>query len=48
MVLEVSDNVLPEQTGVLLPAVGAAGMGLTVTAVVPLGPTQPATETFTE
>ena len=38
----------PEQTGVLLPAVGAAGIGFTVTAVVPAEPVQPVTVAVTE
>jgi hypothetical protein len=39
---------VPEQTGVLLPPVGADGIEFTVTEVVPAGPTQPATVAVTE
>jgi hypothetical protein len=38
----------PAQTGLLLPAVGAAGIGFTTTVVVPAGPAQPATVAVTE
>ena len=38
----------PTQTGELLPAVGAEGIGFTVTAVVPGELAHPATETVTE
>ena len=48
IVLEVKLSVAPAQIGVLLPAVGAAGVGLMVTAVVPAAPAQPATVTETE
>jgi hypothetical protein len=41
-------SVLPAQMGLLLEAVGAAGIGLTVTATVPAGLVQPATVTVTE
>jgi hypothetical protein len=47
-VLAVKLKVLPEQTGVLLPPVGADGIEFTVTEVVPTGPTQPATVAVTE
>ena len=40
--------VLPVQTGLLLPAVGVAGIGFTVTAVVPATLVQPATVAVTE
>ena len=38
----------PSQSGVLLPAVGAAGVPVTATATVPAGPGQPLTEAMTE
>ena len=38
----------PSQSGVLLPAVGAAGVPVTATATVPAGPGQPLTEAITE
>ena len=47
-VLDVRFNVVPEQTGLLLPAVGADGGGLTTTTVVPAGPVHPATVMVTE
>ena len=40
-VLAVSDNVFPEQTGVLLPAVGAEGVVFTTTEVVEIALVQP-------
>ena len=40
----VSDNVFPEQTAELLPAMGAEGSGVITTAVVPTGPVHPAAE----
>ena len=46
--LAVKFNVEPTQIGLLLPAVGAAGIGLTTTIVVPAGPGHPATVTVTE
>ena len=48
MVLAVKDKVCPEQTGVLLEAVGAEGIALTATAVVPMLPVHPATVAVTE
>jgi hypothetical protein len=48
IVLLVKLKVVPEQTGVLLPPVGATGIGFTVTEVVPVGPTQPETVAITE
>jgi hypothetical protein len=48
MVLAVKLSVLPAQIGELLDAVGAAGAGLTVTAVVPAEPVHPATVAVTE
>lgn len=47
-VLAVKFNVEPAQIGLLLPAVGATGIGLTTTTVVPAGPGHPATVTVTE
>ncbi len=41
-------SVLPAQIGPLLPAVGAAGVGLTVAVVVPAADVQPPTVTVTE
>ncbi len=41
-------SVLPAQIGPLLPAVGAAGVGLTVAVVVPAAEVQPDTVTVTE
>ena len=46
--LAVKLKVVPEQTGELLPAVGAAGIGLIVTEVVPAGPVQLSTVAVTE
>jgi hypothetical protein len=40
--------VLPTQTGLLLPGVGAAGIGFTTTVVVPNVLVQPATVAVTE
>jgi hypothetical protein len=47
-VLAVRFRVELAQMGLLLPAVGAAGMGLTVTVTVPAGPVHPATVAVTE
>ena len=47
-VLEVSDNIFPEQTVLLLPAVGAEGSVFTVTLVVPIVLMQPFTVAVTE
>jgi hypothetical protein len=44
----VNVNVLPAQIGLLLPGVGVAGIGFTVTAVVPNVLVQPATDAVTE
>lgn len=44
----VSVSVLPEQIGLLLPGDGVAGIGLTVTAVVPAALVQPPTLAVTE
>jgi hypothetical protein len=41
-------NVAPTHTGVLLDATGVAGIGLTVTTVVPAAPVQPFTVIVTE
>jgi hypothetical protein len=41
-------NVVKAQMGVLALAVGAAGIGLTVTATVPAGPVHPKTVCVTE
>ena len=40
-------SVLPAQTGLLLDAVGVAGLALTTTLVVPAGEVHPPTVTFT-
>ena len=48
IVLAVKVNVVPTQTGLLLPAVGAAGIGFTVTLVVPAEPVQPDVVAVTE
>jgi hypothetical protein len=49
MVLAVKFNVEPAQTGLLLPAVGATGIGLTTTVTVPAGlVAQPGTVAVTE
>ena len=48
MVLAVKLKVDPTHIGLLLPADGAAGIGLIVTAVVPAGPVHPATVAVTE
>ena len=48
IVLAVRLNVYPVHIGLLLPGVGAAGGGLTVTLVVPAGPIQPNTVVVTE
>ena len=48
IVFAVSDKVIPEHTGMLLPAIGLAGIGFTVAAVVPAAPVQLATVTVTE
>ena len=47
MLLAVKFNVLPAQIGELLPAVGAAGVGLTVTVVVDCALEHPFTVTVT-
>ena len=47
-VLAVKLKVCPEQTGVLLPAIGAEGGGLIVTETVPEGPVQPFSVVVTE
>jgi hypothetical protein len=47
IVLDVKFKVWNSQSGALLPATGVAGIGLTVTVVVPAGPLQPATLTDT-
>ena len=47
-VVAVKFNAVPAQIGLLLLAVGVAGIGFTVTAVVPAGPVQPATIAVTE
>lgn len=47
-VLDVRFNVVPSQIGLLLLAAGAAGIGLTVTAVVPAVLVHPLTVTVTE
>ena len=47
MLLAVKFNVEPAQMGLLLPAVGAAGIGLTVTLTIPAGPVQPLTVAVT-
>jgi len=41
-------KVVPEQTGLLLPAVGVEGIGLTVTTTIPAALVQPPTVTITE
>jgi hypothetical protein len=46
-VLAVRFNVLPARIGPLFPAVGAVGVGLTATAVVPAADGQPFTVTVT-
>ena len=48
IVLAVSDKIFPEQTVLLLPAVGAEGGGLTVTVVVPAELAQPFAVAVTE
>jgi hypothetical protein len=48
MVLAVKLKLLPEQTGELLPAVGADGVDFTVTEVVPAVPIQPEVVAVTE
>ena len=48
MVLAVSDNVCPEQTVLLLPAVGVPGGGFTVTVIVPAVLTHPFAVAVTE
>jgi len=48
MVLDVRLSVAPSQSGPLLVAVGARGIGLTVTDVVPAAPVHPLTVTVTE
>jgi hypothetical protein len=48
MLLAVKFSVDPAQIGELLDAVGGAGIGLTVTTVVPALPVQPATVAVTE
>ena len=48
IVFALSDKVCPAQTGVLLPGVGAAGGGETVTDTVPADPVQPAVVAVTE
>lgn len=45
---DVKLNVCPEHKGVLAPAVGVAGAGFTVTAMVPVPPGQPAAVANTE
>lgn len=47
-VLAVSDKLSPSQIGLLLDAVGAAGVTLIVTETVPSGPVQLPIVTFTE
>jgi hypothetical protein len=47
-VVAVNVNVDPTQIGLLLPAVGAAGIGFTVTTTVPAGPVHPLTVAVTE
>lgn len=46
--LAVRFNVAPSQSGPLLPAVGASGIGFTVTDVVPAAPVHPFTVIVTE
>ena len=48
MLLAVKFSVAPVHKGLLLLAVGVAGIGFTVTVVVPAGPAQPATVAETE
>jgi hypothetical protein len=48
IVLAVRFNTWPLHTGVLLPTVGAVGIGFTVTLTIPAGPAHPATVTLTE
>ena len=48
MVAAVKLRVVPTQMGELLPAVGATGVALMVTEVVPAAPVHPATVTVTE
>ena len=48
VLVAVRDKVAPTQTGVLLPAVGAVGIGFTVTEVVPADPVQPFVVAVTE
>ena len=48
IVLEVKLNVAPTHIGLLLPAVGVAGIELTVTAVVPEAPVHPLVVAVTE
>jgi hypothetical protein len=48
MLLAIRFNVCPAHIAELDPAVGAAGIGLTVTDVVPAGPVQPFTVAVTE
>jgi len=47
-VFAVRFNVAPAQMGLLLPAVGAAGIGFTVAVTVPAEETHPFTVTVTE
>ena len=47
-VLAVKFNVCPAHIGLLLPAVGVAGIGFTVTLVVPAALVHPATVIVTE
>ena len=44
MVLEVSESVWPEQTGLLLPGTGVVGGSFTATTVVPAFPVHPTAE----
>jgi hypothetical protein len=46
-VVEVKLSVVPEQTGLLLPAVGEAGVGFTTTEAVPAALVQPFVVTVT-
>ena len=48
IVLDVKLIVVPAQTGELLPAVNAAGVGFTITDVVPIALVHPATVTVNE
>ena len=48
IVFAVKLKVFPTQSGLLLPAVGAAGIGLIVATVVPAGPVHPFSVAVTE